>query len=65
MQWLKRLLRQKKTHSSPDSMTDLRRADPCWCGSGRAYGGCHRKEDRKRMKELGINTAALGRNPFV
>lgn len=66
MKWLKRLFRcRRETNSTADSMTDLRRIDPCWCGSGRRYGQCHRKEDLKRMRALGINNAALRSNPFV
>lgn len=66
MKWLSFLFRHKnKSAISPDSMTDLRRSDPCWCGSGRNYGKCHRKDDLKRMRALGINQAALRSNPFV
>jgi hypothetical protein len=65
MTWLDRLLRRRRTNEIPDSMTTLHRRDPCWCGSGRKYGSCHRKEDKQRMRELGINKAGLSSNPFV
>lgn len=65
MRWLDRLFRRRRTRPLPDSMTDLRRSDPCWCGSGRRYAGCHRKEDRQRMRELGISKGRLRNNPFV
>lgn len=66
MNWLKRLFRSgREPDNTADSMTDLRRSDPCWCGSGRHYGKCHCKEDLKRMRALGINQAALRSNPFV
>lgn len=38
----------------PCSMQDLRGGDLCWCGSGKQYRKCHRSEDRRREKELGI-----------
>lgn len=39
----------------PASMQDLQPKDSCWCGSGKAYKKCHRPEDRRREKELGLN----------
>jgi hypothetical protein len=65
MKWLDRLLRRRKTREVPNSMADLQRSDPCWCGSGRRYTRCHRKEDQQRMRELGLNKEGLRRNPFV
>lgn len=44
----------KSTEDYPRSMQDLRGGDPCWCGSGQSYRQCHRPEDRRRQKELGI-----------
>lgn len=38
----------------PRSMQDLRGGDPCWCGSDKPYRKCHRPEDRRRQKELGL-----------
>mgnify|MGYP001378756088 CR=1 FL=1 len=43
------------THKTPRSMQELRGGDLCWCGSEKPYRKCHRPEDRKRQKELGIN----------
>ncbi len=39
----------------PSSMLDLGANSPCWCGSEKPYKKCHRPEDRRREKELGIN----------
>jgi hypothetical protein len=63
MTWLNRLFRRSRTQPLPDSMTNLRRRDPCWCGSGKRYVRCHRKEDRQRMRDLRIDK--VRRNPFV
>lgn len=59
---LSRLLRgsKSKSDSYPRSMQDLRGGDPCWCGSGKSYRRCHRPEDRRREKELGLGP---GKNP--
>ncbi|KIH77266.1 SEC-C motif-containing protein [Geoalkalibacter ferrihydriticus] len=65
MNWLRRLFRKKDSASLPDSLTELRKTDPCWCGSDRTYGSCHRKEDRRRLRELGISGADLQRNPLI
>lgn len=66
MNWLKRLFRVRRDpNTTAESMMDLRRSDPCWCGSGRRYGKCHRKEDLKSMRALGISKTALRSNPFV
>jgi hypothetical protein len=65
MSWLERLLGRRGTGETPGSMTDLRRGDPCWCGSGRKYGSCHRQEDRQRRRELGIDKKGACDNPFV
>jgi hypothetical protein len=65
MTWLDRIFRRNMANKTPDSMTDMRRSDPCWCGSGRRYASCHRKEDRRRMRELGIDKDGLRSNPFV
>ncbi len=35
----------------PTDMRLLTGSDPCWCGSGRAYRKCHRREDRRRLAE--------------
>lgn len=46
----------KKTESDyPTSMQELRTNGPCWCGSDKPYRRCHRSEDRKREKELGLD----------
>ena len=63
--WLKNLFRRWQIRELPDSLTDLRGSDPCWCGSGRKYARCHRPEDRRCMRELGISQAAVRGNPFV
>lgn len=47
--------RKTTTPDTPRSMQELRDDDPCWCGSDKSYRKCHRPEDRKRQKELGIN----------
>ena len=39
----------------PRTMLDLRGSDPCWCGKDKPYRKCHRPEDRKREKELGLD----------
>ncbi len=58
------LLRRKAADGPlPKSMTDLRKNDPCWCGSGNKYKYCHRREDQRRLAELGGKKAAS--NPFV
>lgn len=63
---MKRLLSRLLTGNKPEpdsyprSMQDLRGSDPCWCGSGKSYRRCHRPEDRRREKELGIDR---GKNP--
>jgi hypothetical protein len=63
--WLNKLFRRETRAELPDSLVDLRGSDPCWCGSGRKYARCHRPEDRRRMRELGISPAAYRGNPFV
>lgn len=65
MKWLLRLLRGKPRREYPLSLTALRRSDPCWCGSGRRYARCHRREDRRRLRELGLNPGALNAHPFL
>ena len=58
MSFIRKLFRRNQndqTHDYPTSMQDLRGGDPCWCGSGKNYRKCHRPEDRKREKELGLN----------
>jgi len=46
----------KKTESDyPTSMQELRANGPCWCGSDKPYRKCHRPEDRKREKALGLD----------
>ena len=55
--WQKLLRRNEKTAPGeyPRSMVDLRGGDPCWCGKDKPYRKCHRPEDRKREKELGLD----------
>ncbi|WP_429885772.1 SEC-C metal-binding domain-containing protein [Geoalkalibacter halelectricus] len=65
MNWLRKLFGRKMSGDLPDSLTDLGRSDPCWCGSGKNYGSCHRKEDRRRLRELGLSNADLRRNPLI
>lgn len=65
MNWLLRLLGRKPRSKYPASLAGLRRNDPCWCGSDRSYGRCHRREDRGRLRELGLNPDALSANPFL
>lgn len=54
--WQTLLRRNEKTEPGdyPRSMQDLRGGDPCWCGKDKLYRKCHRPEDRKREKELGL-----------
>jgi hypothetical protein len=56
--WKTLLTRNKKSAPSdyPRSMLDLRGGDPCWCGKDKPYRKCHRPEDRKREKELGLDS---------
>ena len=55
--WGKLLRRNEKTAPGecPRSMLDLRGGDPGWCGKNKPYRKCHRPEDRKREKELGLD----------
>ncbi|MBW2689815.1 MAG: hypothetical protein JRC99_07795 [Deltaproteobacteria bacterium] len=55
--WRTLLTRKEKTapRDYPRSMQDLRGGDPCWCGKDKPYRKCHRPEDRKREKELGLD----------
>ena len=39
----------------PANLQDLRGGDPCWCGSGKVYRRCHRPQDRRRERDLGLN----------
>lgn len=48
-------LRRRIPDGYPSSMMDLRPGDPCWCGSGKSYRKCHRPDDRRREKELGLD----------
>jgi len=55
-QFLKKLFFHERGRTDyPNNMQDLRGGDPCWCGSGKSYRRCHRREDRKPEKELGLN----------
>jgi len=63
--WLKRLFRRENRNELPDSMLDLRGSDPCWCGSGRKYARCHRPEDRRMQRKLGISSKTIRNNPFI
>ncbi|WP_442900262.1 SEC-C domain-containing protein [Geoalkalibacter sp.] len=65
MRWIAWIFRGKKSSELPDSLTKLRPGDPCWCGSERTYARCHRREDRRIMRALGIDKAGLRNNPFV
>ncbi len=53
--WLFHRKSKRAEGDYPTSMQDLRANDPCWCGSDRPYRKCHRPEDRKREKELGLH----------
>ena len=55
MDILRRLFGRRKPAASahvPDTMQELGRNDPCWCGSGRKYKKCHRDEDVRRLAEV-------------
>ncbi|WP_291316233.1 SEC-C metal-binding domain-containing protein [Desulfuromonas sp.] len=54
MKMLRRLFGRRKPAASahvPDTMQELGRNDPCWCGSGKKYKKCHSVEDAKRLAE--------------
>lgn len=53
--WSRLLRRFVRPRAYPTNLQDLRRRDPCWCGSGKTYGRCHRRQDRRRERELGLN----------
>jgi uncharacterized protein YecA (UPF0149 family) len=40
----------------PKSAMDLRRNDPCWCGSGKKYKNCHYESDRKYFSSIVAKT---------
>lgn len=54
------------SQQQPASMLELRHGDPCWCGSGKQYQRCHRKEDRQRLlATLGDKRQAALRKVFI
>jgi hypothetical protein len=53
--WLFSRKNKRAEGNEPTCMQDLRANDPCWCGSDRPYLKCHRAEDRKREKQLGLH----------
>lgn len=36
----------------PENIPNLKRNDPCWCGSGKKYKKCHMASDDKKRSRL-------------
>ncbi len=56
-------LRRVAGGSLPETMTELKGSDPCWCGSAKRYRSCHRREDRRRFRAAGGKKIAS--SPFT
>lgn len=41
----------KLRKNPPQSAMNLRRNDPCWCGSGKKYKKCHYESDLKHLSK--------------
>jgi len=37
-----------KLFGKPKPIPELRRNDPCWCGSGKKYKRCHLESDERK-----------------
>jgi uncharacterized protein YecA (UPF0149 family) len=48
---LKNLFSPSRSPRKAGPTEDLRRNDPCWCGSGKKYKRCHRASDEKKRYE--------------
>jgi len=49
--FLKRFIQASPNGPLPTSMQSMRGSDPCWCGSGKKYRFCHRRSDRRQLKQ--------------
>jgi uncharacterized protein YecA (UPF0149 family) len=51
-EWLDKLLHRQP----PKSTKQLKRNDPCWCGSGKKYKKCHYEADQKYFSSIVAKT---------
>jgi hypothetical protein len=60
----KRALRNLVAKLLPRGVPELRRNDPCHCGSGRKYKRCCLAKDAETLRDRRANAAAAAGNDF-